>query len=72
MLLCHFFAFGTSDQFFRIDDETNSPAISSSFGVMLFWYGHRILRYQVLFTALDYSVFERFVNPNFVFANDFL
>jgi len=39
-----------SDQFFRIDDEADSPAISSPFCVMLFWYGHKIQVYQELFT----------------------
>ena len=71
MLLRHFFAMRTSDQLFRINDEADSPAISSSFCVMLFWYGHKFQVYQELYTVIDYSVFGRFVNPNFDFANDF-
>jgi hypothetical protein len=63
MLLCPALAMRTSNQLFRVDDEADSPAISSSFGVMLFWYGHIFLINQELITVIDYSVFERFVNP---------
>ena len=57
--LHRFLAMRTSDQNFWIDDEADSSAVPSSFGMVLFWYGHIFVSAKNLI-YIEFYIFVRF------------